>query len=84
MVINLFVPCPIFGQSKLNTWVTFRSAATPGTLEDQGITETGHARMGVLVYSPHHRRLESIEYIPPAKAEENYYRQLTSQTAMLI
>jgi putative transposase len=31
----------------------------------------------------HHRLLEPIGYIPPAEAEENYYRQLTSQTAML-
>jgi transposase InsO family protein len=29
----------------------------------------------------HHRLLEPIGYIPPAEAEENYYRQLTSQTA---
>ena len=28
----------------------------------------------------HHRLLESIGYIPPAEAEENYYRQLASQT----
>jgi putative transposase len=30
----------------------------------------------------HHRLLEPIGYIPPAEAEENYYRQLTSQAAM--
>jgi len=30
----------------------------------------------------HHRLLEPIGYIPPAEAEVNYYRQLTSQTAM--
>ena len=30
----------------------------------------------------HHRRLESIGYIPPAEAEANYYRQLASQAAM--
>ncbi len=30
----------------------------------------------------HHRLLEPIGYIPPAEAEENYYRQLASQTAM--
>ena len=29
----------------------------------------------------HHRLLEPIGYIPPAEAEDNYYRQLTSQTA---
>ena len=29
----------------------------------------------------HHRLLESIGYIPPAEAEENYYRQLASQSA---
>jgi putative transposase len=29
----------------------------------------------------HHRLLEPIGYIPPAEAEENYYRQLTRQTA---
>jgi putative transposase len=28
----------------------------------------------------HHRLLEPIGYIPPAEAEENYYRQLTCQT----
>ena len=28
----------------------------------------------------HHRLLEPIGYIPPAEAEENYYRQLTGQT----
>jgi putative transposase len=30
----------------------------------------------------HHRLLEPIGYIPPAEAEENYYRQLASQAAM--
>ena len=30
----------------------------------------------------HHRLLEPIGYIPPAEAEENYYRQLTSQAAV--
>jgi len=29
----------------------------------------------------HHRLLEPIGYIPPAEAEENYYRQFTGQTA---
>lgn len=29
----------------------------------------------------HHRLLEPIGYIPPAEAEENYYRQLASQAA---
>jgi putative transposase len=29
----------------------------------------------------HHRLLEPIRYIPPAEAEENYYRQLARQTA---
>jgi len=29
----------------------------------------------------HHRLLEPIGYIPPAEAEDNYYRQLASQTA---
>ena len=29
----------------------------------------------------HHRLLESIGYIPPAEAEENYYQQLACQTA---
>jgi len=28
----------------------------------------------------HHRLLEPIGYIPPAEAEDNYYRQLSSQT----
>ena len=28
----------------------------------------------------HHRLLESIGYIPPAEAEENYYRQLAQKT----
>jgi transposase InsO family protein len=30
----------------------------------------------------HNRLLEPIGYIPPAEAEENYYRQLASQAAM--
>ena len=30
----------------------------------------------------HHRLLEPIGYIPLAEVEENYYRQLTSQTAI--
>ena len=30
----------------------------------------------------HHRLLEPIGYIPPAEAEENYYRQLASQAAI--
>ena len=30
----------------------------------------------------HHRLLGPIGYIPPAEAEENYYRQLTSQAAI--
>ena len=30
----------------------------------------------------HRRLLEPIGYIPPAEAEENYYRQLTSQAAV--
>ena len=29
----------------------------------------------------HHRLLAPIGYIPPAEAEDNYYRQLVSQTA---
>ena len=29
----------------------------------------------------HHRLLEPIGYIPPAEAEENYYRQIACQTA---
>ena len=29
----------------------------------------------------HHRLLAPIGYIPPAEAEDNYYRQLASQTA---
>ena len=32
----------------------------------------------------HHRLLEPIGYIPPAEAEENYYRQLTSQAATSV
>ena len=32
----------------------------------------------------HHRLLEPIGYIPPAEAEENYYRQLTSQKAIAV
>ena len=30
----------------------------------------------------HHRPLEPIEYIAPAKAENNYYRQLASETTI--
>ena len=30
----------------------------------------------------YHRLLEPIGYIPPAEAEENYYRQLASQAAV--
>ncbi len=30
----------------------------------------------------HYRLLEPVDYIPPAEAEENYYRLLASQTAM--
>lgn len=30
----------------------------------------------------HHRLLEPIGYIPPAEAEENYYRQLTEKVAV--
>ncbi|WP_094122605.1 IS3 family transposase [Acidovorax carolinensis] len=32
----------------------------------------------------HHRLLEPIGYIPPVEAEANYYRQLASQTAMMV
>ena len=32
----------------------------------------------------HHRLLEPIGYIPPAEAEENYYRQLASQAATTV
>ena len=32
----------------------------------------------------HHRLLEPIGYIPPAEAEENYYRQLASQAVILV
>ena len=32
----------------------------------------------------HHRLLEPIGYIPPAEAEENYYRQLASQAAIPV
>ena len=32
----------------------------------------------------HHRLLEPIRYIPPAEAEENYYRQLASQAVMSV
>jgi transposase InsO family protein len=32
----------------------------------------------------HHRLLEPIGYIPPAEAEANYYRQLASQTSMVV
>ena len=35
----------------------------------------------LLLKSTHHRLLEPIGYIPPAEAEDNYYRQLASQTA---
>ena len=31
----------------------------------------------------HHRLLEPIGYIPPAEAEENYYRQLACQTTTM-
>ena len=32
----------------------------------------------------HHRLLGPIGYIPPAEAEANYYRQLASQTSMVV
>jgi len=32
----------------------------------------------------HHRLLAPIGYIPPAKAKENYYRQLASQAAVSV
>lgn len=32
----------------------------------------------------HHRLLEPIGYIPPAEAEENYYRQLTQKVAVEV
>ena len=32
----------------------------------------------------HHRLLQPIGYIPPAEAEDNYYRQLASQAAMSV
>lgn len=32
----------------------------------------------------HHRLLEPIGYIPPAEAEENYYRQLASQSGVSV
>ena len=32
----------------------------------------------------HHRLLEPIGYIPPAEAEENYYRQLACQAAITV
>ena len=32
----------------------------------------------------HHRLLEPIVYIPPAEAEENYYRQLASQAVTTV
>lgn len=32
----------------------------------------------------HHRLREPIGYIPPAEAEENYCRQLTSQAAIPV
>ena len=32
----------------------------------------------------HHRLLEPIGYIPPAEAEENYYRQLASQAVVSV
>lgn len=32
----------------------------------------------------HHRLLEPLGYIPPAEAEENYYRQLAYQTATAV
>ncbi|WP_394356160.1 IS3 family transposase [Alloalcanivorax balearicus] len=32
----------------------------------------------------HHRLLEPIGYIPPAEAEENYYRQLTKKVALKV
>jgi transposase InsO family protein len=31
----------------------------------------------------HHRLLEPIGYIPPAKAEANHYRQLANQAAIV-
>ena len=32
----------------------------------------------------HHRLLEPIGYIPPAEAEQNYHRQLASQTVTSV
>ena len=32
----------------------------------------------------HHRLLKPIGYIPPAEAEENYYRQLASQAVISV
>jgi hypothetical protein len=32
----------------------------------------------------HHRLLEPIGYIPPAEAEDSYYRQLASQAVMSV
>ena len=32
----------------------------------------------------HHRLLEPIGYIPPAKAEANYYRQLAEKTSNVV
>lgn len=32
----------------------------------------------------HHRLLEPISYIPPAEAEDNYYRRLACQTATTV
>ena len=39
------------------------------------------ATLGWVSWFNHHRLLEPIGYIPPAEAEENYYRQLASQAA---
>lgn len=46
--------------------------------------ELGHAALYCKVamsWFNHHRLLEPIGYIPPAEAEENYYRQLACKTA---
>ena len=39
------------------------------------------ATLGWVSWFNHHRLMEGLGYIPPAEAEENYYRQLTKQPA---
>ncbi len=54
-----------------------RTDSSPSALENGGVAETRHPRMGT--WFNHQRLLEPIGYIPPAEAEERYYLQLIVQ-----